>query len=98
MNSQEIDKWCQQQGWTEPRQLDDGTWVAFPPCGAIENIIPFRPTSTTIQRPIDWLEMMQEYTILLISAVVVAIFTVCLAPYFFVAKFFNKVERIKTIL
>jgi hypothetical protein len=91
MKTQEIEKWCQKQGWTEPRQLEDGTWVAFPPCGFIENIIPDRPTQTIIKKPIGWLDMMQEYTILIVSAIVAGIVTVCLAPYFFVAKFLGKI-------
>jgi hypothetical protein len=86
MNTQEIKKWCQQQGWTELRQLDDGTWVAFPPSGFIENIIPYQPTQTNIKNPLGWLEMTEEYTILLISAIVVAIITVFLAPYFFISR------------
>ena len=40
MNRAEIWHWCNERGWTEPRQLNDGIWVAFPPNGLIETVLP----------------------------------------------------------
>ena len=43
MNDVEIERWCQKHNWTEPRQLELGIWVAFPPGGVMETPIPLQP-------------------------------------------------------
>jgi hypothetical protein len=93
MNAKELKQWCQENGWTEPRQLEEKIWVAFPPNGAIENIIPYQPEKIKTQVRLSWLEMICEYTILSISAVIVAVLTILVAPYFLVVKFFDRAER-----
>ena len=40
MNQKKVLQWCNERGWTEPRQLNDGLWVAFPPNGFIECPLP----------------------------------------------------------
>lgn len=94
MNAKEIEIWCQENGWTEPRQLEIGIWVAFPPGGAIENIIPDLPKQIKIKSQLDWLEIISEYTILSISAVVVAALVVFIAPYFVVVQFFKQSKNL----
>ncbi len=94
MNAKELEIWCQENGWTEPRQLEIGIWVAFPPGGAIENIIPDLPKQIKIKSQLDWLEIISEYTILSISAVVVAAGVVFIAPYFVVAQFLNQSKNL----
>lgn len=42
MSDAEVERWCQRHNWTEPRQLDLGIWVAFPPGGYIETPLPFQ--------------------------------------------------------
>ena len=40
MNSKQARQWCEQNSWTELRQLANGIWVAFPPGGVMENPFP----------------------------------------------------------
>lgn len=40
MNRRDLEKWCQQNNWSELRQLESGLWVAFPPGGLIEMPLP----------------------------------------------------------
>jgi hypothetical protein len=89
MNANEIEQWCQEKGWTQARQLDNGMWVAFPPGGFIENIIPYPTKSATPKIQISWIEIAGEYTVLLISAILVAIIAIIVAPYFLLARFFQ---------
>ena len=40
MSDREVLRWCIENYWTEPRKLDNGCWVAFPPGGVIETLVP----------------------------------------------------------
>ena len=42
MSDSEVEQWCQANNWREPRQLELGIWVAFPPGGAIETPLPLQ--------------------------------------------------------
>lgn len=42
MNDSEVEQWCQANNWKEPRQLELGIWVAFPPGGVIETPLPLQ--------------------------------------------------------
>ena len=42
MRSAKIERWCQKNNWTEPRQLEIGIWVAFPPGGVMETPLPLK--------------------------------------------------------
>ena len=46
MRSAEVERWCQKNNWTEPRQLEIGVWVAFPPGGVMETPLPLQVQKT----------------------------------------------------
>lgn len=42
MSDSEVEQWCQANNWSEPRQIELGIWVAFPPGGVIETPLPLQ--------------------------------------------------------
>ena len=54
MNDNEAEQWCRQNNWTQPRQLELGIWVAFPPGGFIETPLPLQ-TQKSKARPIQYI-------------------------------------------
>lgn len=56
MTDSEVVLWCKRNNWTEPRHLEIGLWVAFPPGGVIETPIPLqiqKPKNKPLQDIID---------------------------------------------
>lgn len=54
MVDSDVERWCLEHNWTEPRQLEIGIWVAFPPGGAIETPIPLQNDPPKI-KPLEYL-------------------------------------------
>lgn len=73
MTEQEIERWCQTRGWTEPRQLEIGIWVAFPPHGVIETPLPSqvqKPKANPLRDLVDFLLLGTVAIAMLIVAII----------------------------
>ena len=80
MKRNKVEKWCSQEGWTEPRKLDNDIWVAFPPGGAIETPL---PEQAYIH--LKWFSLIETILggmLLLLSMMVVGVMAVCISPCF----------------
>ena len=75
-------QWCQKNNWTEPRQLDTGDWVAFPPGGFIETPLPQDiKSSASSDRFLDVLSAL----VLITSGLIVALISIAISPLFLAA-------------
>ncbi len=77
--------WCQEHGWTEPRQLEDGLWVAFPPAGVIETPLPNQLESQELSSKNDKIQDILDLAVLSIitltmSAIALLMFPFLVAP------------------
>ena len=75
MSDSEAMLWCQRNNWTEPRQLEIGLWVAFPPGGVIETPIPLqiqKPKNKPLQDIIDVLLLTIATLVLLAIAIIMS--------------------------
>ena len=75
MSDSEAMLWCQRNNWTEPRQLEIGLWVAFPPGGVIETPIPLqiqKPKNKPFQDIIDVLLLTIATLVLLAIAIIMS--------------------------
>jgi len=75
MTDQEIERWCQNSGWSEPRQLEIGIWVAFPPGGVMETPLPSqvqKPKTKTLLNLVDFLILAIATLAMLIIAIVIS--------------------------
>lgn len=87
MNEQQIViSWCQLNNWTEPRQLENGIWVAFPPHGFIETPIPSQTFSLSKNEKSFSVATLVNALLLLFCTVGVGIIAICLTPYFWLGK------------
>ncbi len=78
MTDQEIESWCQSSGWTEPRQLEIGIWVAFPPGGVIETPLP-----SQVQKPkVKPLRDAIDFMILAIATLTMLVIAIAISPLF----------------
>lgn len=84
-NKQTVVSWCQINNWTEPRQLENGIWVAFPPNGFIETPIPCQTFSSPKNEEFSVITFLNAL-LLLLCAIVVAMIAVCITPYFWLKK------------
>ena len=78
MKSSEVERWCLDNNWTEPRQLELGIWVAFPPGGVIETPLPFQvkqPKPKIIDNIVD-------FFLLAIATAIVFAIAIILSPCF----------------
>jgi len=82
MKEYEIKKWCQQNNWDEPRQLNNGTWVAFPPGGVIETPLPIEFGEPMINRVQDALNAL----VLIIAGLIVGAIALIFSPFFFATR------------
>ena len=80
MDRQSIEKWCRQNSWTEFRQLEDGSWVAFPPGGIIETPLPIEAKLAGVQ--IDRLLNLVYGSILITLGIIVAAIAIIISPLF----------------
>ena len=82
MNKIKVLQWCRENNWLEPRQLDTGDWVAFPPGGVIETPLPQdQQLLGSSKRLLDVLYAL----ILIVSGLVVAVISIAISPLFLVA-------------
>ena len=78
MRASKVKRWCQKNNWTEPRRLDTGIWVAFPPGGAMETPLP-----TQIQKPkVKILESIVDAILLTLVTVIMFAIAVLMSPFF----------------
>ena len=91
MNDKQIViSWCQINNWTEPRQLENGIWVAFPPNGFIEIPIPCQTFSSPKCEKSFSVTIFFSALVLLLCAVAVGILAFCITPYFWLEKIIDE--------
>lgn len=78
--------WCQNNNWTEPRQLENGIWVAFPPNGVIETPIPSQTFCSPKPKKSLTVTIFFSAVLLLLCAICVGMVAVCITPYFWLKK------------
>lgn len=76
--------WCEQHGWTEPRQLENGLWVAFPPAGDIEMPLPNQLDLTAIEYKDRRMQAVFDLILIGIITVLTAIITLLMLPFWIV--------------
>lgn len=91
MTEQDMQKWCRQNNWDEPRQLANGSWVAFPPGGVIETPLPiqFAESPINLNRVRDTLNAL----ILTIAAVIVGVIAIIISPFFLAARLRSSTKK-----
>lgn len=77
-----IQRWCQQNNWTEARQLENGIWVAFPPGGVIETPLPNQSESSQVQLSNNRIQNVLDAIFLVVIAVVVGAIALIISPCF----------------
>ena len=78
MKDTEVERWCQVNNWTEPRQLELGIWVAFPPGGVIETPLPLQLQKSK-PRPIE--DILDVFLLAIVSTIVFAV-AIIMSPCF----------------
>lgn len=73
----DIEQWCQKHNWTEPRQLQIGIWVAFPPGGVIETPIPLQPKPAKTQARTYIVDLLITIVITLVVLAIAIIMSPC---------------------
>ncbi len=91
MNDNEVEQWCRKNNWTEPRQLNVGIWVAFPPGGYIETPLPIQRQRSK-DRPIE--RILDVALLVAVTTTVLAI-AVIMSP-FFIEPIINRRRNSKT--
>lgn len=80
-NQQHVYEWCLANNWTEPRKLNNGAWVAFPPGGVIETPLPIKPQLPSESRVNPLLNLV--YALILIFALlIVGAISILISPLF----------------
>ena len=82
MNKERVLQWCRENNWTEPRQLNTGDWVAFPPRGVIETPL---PEDQQLLGSSNLLLDVLYASILIVSGLVVAVISIAISPLFLAA-------------
>lgn len=82
--------WCQANNWTEPREIENGLWVGFPPGGVIENIIPNQSLSLEKNKIFAVTSWFLFALLLLFCTILVAFASICITPIFFLKRIFEK--------
>lgn len=81
MDRQYIQEWCQQNNWTEPRLLNNETWVAFPPGGVIETPLPMEAELATEPR-VNYLLNIVDGLVLITATIIVGVIALIISPLF----------------
>lgn len=81
MNRNKIENWCKQNNWSEPRQLESGSWVAFPPGGIIENPLPLRAKLIAQTKNNSLLDLVYGL-IATVAGIIVATIALIISPLF----------------
>ncbi len=74
--------WCQQHDWTEPRQLENGLWVAFPPGGVIETPLPNQLESRELSCKNNKIQDILDLVLLSVITVFIAAISLLMLPFF----------------
>ncbi|MGF1541117.1 MAG: hypothetical protein ACFCU5_11815 [Pleurocapsa sp.] len=74
--------WCQEHGWTEPRQLEDGLWVAFPPGGFIETPLPDGQNYRQLPYKNNQVQAIVDVILLSVITLITAIIALLMFPLF----------------
>ena len=82
MNKKKVLQWCRENNWIEPRQLNTGDWVAFPPGGVIETPLPQERQSLVSS---NLLFDVLYALILIVSGLMVAVISIAISPLFLAA-------------
>lgn len=85
MNQQDIWQWCQHNNWTEPRQLSDGNWVAFPPGGVIETPLPIEE-KVIVETSTNRLQNLLDGLVLIVATIIVGAIALVISPLFIAHK------------
>ncbi|MCC0175398.1 hypothetical protein I4641_00185 [Waterburya agarophytonicola K14] len=78
MSDTDVERWCQANNWSEPRQLELGIWVAFPPGGVIETPLPLQVQKS---KP-KLIEDLLDFFLLTIVTTIVFAIAVIISPCF----------------
>ncbi|GAB4544034.1 MAG: hypothetical protein Tsb0014_37980 [Pleurocapsa sp.] len=81
MIDNKIKQWCMKNGWTEPRQLEDGLWVAFPPGGFIETPLPDRHQQQLSGKTSSLLNIVGA-SLLILATIFVGAIALLISPFF----------------
>lgn len=84
MNTYNPKSWCQENGWTELRQLEDGIWVAFPPGGFIETPLPNQFSLLATQYKVSWLTSILDSLVLIFLVFLGAVIAIAIFPFFMI--------------
>ncbi len=76
--------WCQRHGWTEPRQLEHGMWVAFPPGGVIETPLPEKQNYRRLPYKTNKIQDIIDVVLLSIITLITAILVLLMFPFLIV--------------
>lgn len=95
MTDRKIQRWCQQNNWTEPRKLENGIWVAFPPGGVMETPLPFQSDQSQAQLGSNRVQDVLDTILLLVVAVVVGTISLIIAPCF-IAPIISRYKKRKS--
>lgn len=74
----DVERWCSEHNWSEPRQLEIGIWVAFPPGGFIETPIPLQDAPQK-NNPLEYLA---DLFITIVLALCVLAIAIIMSPCF----------------
>lgn len=77
-------EWCQRNGWTDVRQIENSIWVAFPPGGVIETPLPEQFESTIIDYKTNKLQNLVDIFILITITIFAGIIVIIISPLFIV--------------
>ena len=88
----EIQQWCLENNWTEPRRLENGTWVAFPPAGVIETPLPIQPSVVSEPRT-SRLENLVSTLILVVAALIIGAIAIVIFPFFVVVIIVQMIKK-----
>jgi hypothetical protein len=75
-------QWCQVNGWTELRQLENGLWVAFPPGGFIETPLPNQIVQNRTSGKVSLRKHTIDTILLILSVLLVGAIAIAISPCF----------------
>jgi hypothetical protein len=76
--------WCQANGWTEARQLEDGIWVAFPPGGFIETPLPHQFPQAETEYKVSLFTTILDSLVLIFLVLLGGAIAIVIFPFFMI--------------
>ncbi|WP_019507535.1 hypothetical protein [Pleurocapsa sp. PCC 7319] len=92
MKDENPEQWCARNNWTEPRQLQDGVWVAFPPGGIIEAPLPHQSAKSKVQPKSIHIRDFVDGMVMIIGMIIVGVIALVISPLF-IAPNINRVKK-----